>query len=668
MTHLKFCKDVLTCTAEQFFDLLLADGSNFTNEYRAAGKDFNLNFLGISLQLKIRIMQKEVNVIKFNILQILRSNGRGPLSGRVKDSTIEVSFGLNFKGTDLEATKSNGEIDEDVSHRIGVGWMKWKLASGVLCDKKVPPKLKGKFYRVVVRPALLYGAECWPVKNSHIQKMKVAEMRMLRWMCGLTREDRVRNETIREKVGVTSVECKMRKARLRWFGHVKRRGMDAPVRRCERLALDGFRRGRGRPKKYWGEVIRRDMEQLQLTEDMTLDRKMGQWNSASEYDGQVREITFRTICNSPMCPPDTAVTEYQHAVLSLDKKTLVFETLQQAHDVPFGSCFEVHCRWSLETTSESSCSLDIEADSDGVLIPTIGIKLDWKLFAWCNAEAFDCFHNERKFHLREKTDVVLPEVLRVECDMKLKLPFATGVHFKKWCIMQSKIKTGAINEKKGRENWGGEEDDDEVRNDDWVAQTRAINVKFIVISQRRVPFDINGGLQGSVMGFIHEELVLYHFIVGLGKRRLDVTLLKEIMVPRFPYNPETLRDDFMPKEDIVKSLILSGLPRIGLVLRERIQDSVCRRGSCLAKDVIPKPRRRGTIEEEVVGIFNCALLKGSFTIHNPDRRVFGYFGVGKEGISNIMDEIGRNSHGDIVEIPRSLLPDLAEFGFLIRVG
>ncbi|KAM3215824.1 hypothetical protein P3L10_025264 [Capsicum annuum] len=154
--------------------------------------------------------------------------------------------------------------------------MKWKLASGVLCDKKVPPKLKGKFYRVVVRPALLYGAECWPVKNSHIQRMKVAEMRMLRWMCGLTRGDRVRNETIREKVGVTSVECKMREARLRWFGHVKRRGTDAPVRRCERLALDGFRRGRGRPKKYWGEVIRRDMEQLQLTEDMTLDRKVAE--------------------------------------------------------------------------------------------------------------------------------------------------------------------------------------------------------------------------------------------------------------------------------------------------------------------------------------------------------------------------------------------------------
>ncbi|KAF3653053.1 2-oxoisovalerate dehydrogenase subunit beta, mitochondrial [Capsicum annuum] len=79
----------------------------------------------------------------------------------------------------------NGEIDEDVTHRIREGWLKWRLASGVLCDKKVPPKLKGKFYRVAVRPAMLYGAECWPVKNSHVQKLKVAEMRMLRWICAI---------------------------------------------------------------------------------------------------------------------------------------------------------------------------------------------------------------------------------------------------------------------------------------------------------------------------------------------------------------------------------------------------------------------------------------------------------------------------------------------------
>ncbi|PHT37180.1 hypothetical protein CQW23_24880 [Capsicum baccatum] len=118
---------------------------------------------------------------------------------------------------------------------------------------------------------------------SEPENLEHARNRMLRWMCGLTSGDRVRNETIREEVGVTPVEYKMREVRLRWFGHVMRRGMDAPVRRCERLALDGFRRGRGRPKKYWGEVIRRDMEQLQLTEDMILDRKI--WRTRIRAEG-----------------------------------------------------------------------------------------------------------------------------------------------------------------------------------------------------------------------------------------------------------------------------------------------------------------------------------------------------------------------------------------------
>ncbi|KAM3322716.1 hypothetical protein P3S67_003867 [Capsicum chacoense] len=85
---------------------------------------------------------------------------------------------------------------------------------GNLCHKKVPLKLKGKFYRVAVRPAMLYGAVCWPIKSSHIQKLKVAEMRMLRWMFGFIRDDRVRNEIIQEKVGVVSVADKIREVRL----------------------------------------------------------------------------------------------------------------------------------------------------------------------------------------------------------------------------------------------------------------------------------------------------------------------------------------------------------------------------------------------------------------------------------------------------------------------
>lgn len=40
------------------------------------------------------------------------------------------------------------------------------------------PRLKGKFYRVVATPTLLYALEYWLVKYSHVQKIKVADMRM----------------------------------------------------------------------------------------------------------------------------------------------------------------------------------------------------------------------------------------------------------------------------------------------------------------------------------------------------------------------------------------------------------------------------------------------------------------------------------------------------------
>ncbi|XP_070041089.1 uncharacterized protein [Nicotiana tomentosiformis] len=146
--------------------------------------------------------------------------------------------------------QGNKEIGEDFPNRIEAGWMKWRLTYGVLCDKNMPPRLKGKFYRVVVRPTMLYGVECWSVKKSHVQKMRVAEMRRLRWMCGHTYKDKIRNKVIGEKVGVAPVEDKLWESRLRWIGQVLRRDIDAPVRRCERLTLEGMSKVRGRPKMH----------------------------------------------------------------------------------------------------------------------------------------------------------------------------------------------------------------------------------------------------------------------------------------------------------------------------------------------------------------------------------------------------------------------------------
>ncbi|KAG5586384.1 hypothetical protein H5410_046818 [Solanum commersonii] len=56
------------------------------------------------------------------------------------------------------------------------------------------------------------------------------------------------------------------------------------MRRCDGLAIEGTRRGRGRPKKFWGEVMRQDLTQLYIIEDMTLDRK--EWRSRIKVEAE----------------------------------------------------------------------------------------------------------------------------------------------------------------------------------------------------------------------------------------------------------------------------------------------------------------------------------------------------------------------------------------------
>ena len=78
-----------------------------------------------------------------------------------------------------------------MNHRVQAGWVKWRSASGVLHDRRIPLKLKGKFYKTAIRPAILYGTECWIILKQHVNKLRVTKMRMLRWICGKTLKDRI---------------------------------------------------------------------------------------------------------------------------------------------------------------------------------------------------------------------------------------------------------------------------------------------------------------------------------------------------------------------------------------------------------------------------------------------------------------------------------------------
>jgi len=67
---------------------------------------------------------------------------------------------------------------------------KWKELSGVLCDRRMPVAVKGKVYRIMVGPVLVYGSEAWTLKRREGERLERTEMRMLRWILGFTLRDK----------------------------------------------------------------------------------------------------------------------------------------------------------------------------------------------------------------------------------------------------------------------------------------------------------------------------------------------------------------------------------------------------------------------------------------------------------------------------------------------
>ena len=105
---------------------------------------------------------------------------------------------------------------------IKAAWQKWKDLSGVVCDKKMSVRIKGKIYKTMIRPVMIYGAKTWALKKKDEEHLERTEMRMLHWILGVSQKDHKRNEDIRKTVGVACITEKVREARLRWYGHGKK--------------------------------------------------------------------------------------------------------------------------------------------------------------------------------------------------------------------------------------------------------------------------------------------------------------------------------------------------------------------------------------------------------------------------------------------------------------
>ena len=185
----------------------------------------------------------------------------------VKMEDIKVPRIKEFKYLGSTVQES-GSCEREVK-RVCSGWNGWRKVSGVICNKRLPARVKGKVYSSVVRPVMMYGLETMAITKKQAEEMEVAEMKMLRFAMGVMRKVKIRNEHIRSTIKVERLGMKMREGRLRWYGHVMRRDQEYVGRKMMEMELPGKR-----PKRRFLDVVKEDMQEVGAKEMDVEDKRI----------------------------------------------------------------------------------------------------------------------------------------------------------------------------------------------------------------------------------------------------------------------------------------------------------------------------------------------------------------------------------------------------------
>jgi len=65
-----------------------------------------------------------------------------------------------------------------------------------------------------VRSNMLHGSETWPIRKENEVVLQLAEMRVVRWMCGVKLQDRVSSKWLRERLGLDNIISVLQQNRL----------------------------------------------------------------------------------------------------------------------------------------------------------------------------------------------------------------------------------------------------------------------------------------------------------------------------------------------------------------------------------------------------------------------------------------------------------------------
>ena len=220
----------------------------------------------------------KISVGKTKVMKISKKEGK--INCKIGEDVIEQVSSFSYLGCIIS---EDGKLDKEFDSRIAkANAVSSQLRNTLFSKKEVSTKTKLSIHRAIFRPIITYGSESWVDTNSSIQKLEVADMRVLRMVSGIRRwdqwQDNISNDDIRGKLGVNDIDETARQSRLRWWGHVQRMGEDRLPKQIFESSVGG-KRGKGRPRRRWEDSVGNDLDVRELRWEVAreLARDRGRW-------------------------------------------------------------------------------------------------------------------------------------------------------------------------------------------------------------------------------------------------------------------------------------------------------------------------------------------------------------------------------------------------------
>lgn len=204
-----------------------------------------------------------------------------------------VSFSQQFKylGSIIHQTLTS---EADVNQRI----KKARAAFGALRNdffnnKHANLKDKGRIYVALCLSILLYGSECWCLREDLFQRLRVFHNSCVRTMCKVTMRQvmkfKLTNDELFERLNIYSLDAYYNSRLLRWVGHVARMKMS----RMPRKLLTGWvnhKRPVGAPQMTYGRTVNKALKSKNIT--TTFKGRWG-WNKIAADKAKWRKLTSK---------------------------------------------------------------------------------------------------------------------------------------------------------------------------------------------------------------------------------------------------------------------------------------------------------------------------------------------------------------------------------------